>query len=145
MPIRPDAASTSVEAQRSNSFPCSGSPDSPTITARWTDCAATGAARAQSRHANANPFVSSWIIVTVASNLRSTRVGPGCLRQADGAAVAPFRAQQSKKQHQHDRHVPQLALLDRGDRKSTRLNSSHQIISYAVFCLKKKKNKKQKK
>src|SRR5258708_22006384 len=27
------------------------------------------------------------------------------------------------------------------DRKSTRLNSSHQIISYAVFCLKKKKNK----
>src|SRR5258708_31796076 len=29
-------------------------------------------------------------------------------------------------------------LLSR-DRKSTRLNSSHQIISYAVFCLKKKK------
>src|SRR5947208_11484759 len=27
-----------------------------------------------------------------------------------------------------------------GDRKSTRLNSSHQIISYAVFCLKKKKH-----
>src|SRR5207244_4670862 len=29
-----------------------------------------------------------------------------------------------------------------GDRKSTRLNSSHQIISYAVFCLKKKKHSK---
>src|SRR5690625_6625297 len=29
------------------------------------------------------------------------------------------------------------------DRKSTRLNSSHVAISYAVFCLKKKKNKKQ--
>src|SRR5438552_12764376 len=28
---------------------------------------------------------------------------------------------------------------NRTDRKSTRLNSSHQIISYAVFCLKKKK------
>src|SRR2546427_2579972 len=28
---------------------------------------------------------------------------------------------------------------DRGDRKSTRLNSSHSQISYAVFCLKKKK------
>src|SRR5258708_11728052 len=28
---------------------------------------------------------------------------------------------------------------DETDRKSTRLNSSHQIISYAVFCLKKKK------
>src|SRR3712207_8075164 len=30
-------------------------------------------------------------------------------------------------------------LLDREDRKSTRLNSSHANISYAVFCLKKKK------
>src|SRR5436190_20773061 len=30
------------------------------------------------------------------------------------------------------------------DRKSTRLNSSHTVISYAVFCLKKKKNKKTK-
>src|SRR5258708_15035429 len=29
---------------------------------------------------------------------------------------------------------------NRKDRKSTRLNSSHQIISYAVFCLKKKKD-----
>src|SRR5258708_31936466 len=31
----------------------------------------------------------------------------------------------------------ELAVLN-ADRKSTRLNSSHQIISYAVFCLKKK-------
>src|SRR5947207_12653437 len=29
--------------------------------------------------------------------------------------------------------------LDKKDRKSTRLNSSHTVISYAVFCLKKKK------
>src|SRR5688500_19506837 len=35
-----------------------------------------------------------------------------------------------------------LALLNAGDRKSTRLNSSHLVISYAVFCLKKKKNNK---
>src|SRR5215211_8755453 len=31
------------------------------------------------------------------------------------------------------------AARPRGDRKSTRLNSSHTVISYAVFCLKKKK------
>src|SRR2546426_4308879 len=31
----------------------------------------------------------------------------------------------------------------RADRKSTRLNSSHLVISYAVFCLKKKKKKKE--
>src|SRR5256885_12183173 len=30
------------------------------------------------------------------------------------------------------------AALELGDRKSTRLNSSHLVISYAVFCLKKK-------
>src|SRR2546427_9429518 len=30
---------------------------------------------------------------------------------------------------------------EKGDRKSTRLNSSHSQISYAVFCLKKKKKK----
>src|SRR5258708_38251000 len=32
-----------------------------------------------------------------------------------------------------------MGLEEQRDRKSTRLNSSHQIISYAVFCLKKKK------
>src|SRR5699024_11854486 len=33
-----------------------------------------------------------------------------------------------------------VAYQNNGDRKSTRLNSSHVSISYAVFCLKKKKN-----
>src|SRR5438876_4935141 len=37
---------------------------------------------------------------------------------------------------------PRSIDLRRGDRKSTRLNSSHPSISYAVFCLKKKKKKK---
>src|SRR5258708_26987773 len=41
----------------------------------------------------------------------------------------------------HHRIADLIGDLDRlgVDRKSTRLNSSHQIISYAVFCLKKKK------
>src|SRR5256886_5922126 len=34
-----------------------------------------------------------------------------------------------------------LSTPNRSDRKSTRLNSSHSQISYAVFCLKKKKKK----
>src|SRR3712207_6971367 len=37
------------------------------------------------------------------------------------------------------RPVPHLQRAGRRDRKSTRLNSSHANISYAVFCLKKKK------
>src|SRR5256885_9970704 len=36
-----------------------------------------------------------------------------------------------------------FAGLVPGDRKSTRLNSSHLVISYAVFCLKKKKKTKE--
>src|SRR5256885_3142245 len=46
-------------------------------------------------------------------------------RQRGGGGVRP------------DRHQGQLHLG--ADRKSTRLNSSHLVISYAVFCLKKKK------
>src|SRR5258708_9362848 len=40
-------------------------------------------------------------------------------------------------------HVDDVVVFvdDLLDRKSTRLNSSHQIISYAVFCLKKKKKR----
>src|SRR2546422_5254253 len=43
-----------------------------------------------------------------------------------------------------DQAAPQALLVQRlgdGDRKSTRLNSSHGYISYAVFCLKKKKDR----
>src|SRR5690348_17876666 len=39
------------------------------------------------------------------------------------------------------RHARQRSELSPEDRKSTRLNSSHPSISYAVFCLKKKKRK----
>src|SRR5437763_5440430 len=41
------------------------------------------------------------------------------------------------------RCTPAAGLSSRGDRKSTRLNSSHRCISYAVFCLKKKKQENQ--
>src|SRR2546427_4031900 len=44
--------------------------------------------------------------------------------------------------HRSDRGPGAPARLDGGDRKSTRLNSSHSQISYAVFCLKKKKKNK---
>src|SRR5258708_11583887 len=47
-------------------------------------------------------------------------------------------AQLIPNNHIYDRSIAVYA--DRTDRKSTRLNSSHQIISYAVFCLKKKNN-----
>src|SRR2546426_3814280 len=44
----------------------------------------------------------------------------------------------------HQQRLPDVrrAREPHPDRKSTRLNSSHLVISYAVFCLKKKKKKK---
>src|SRR6266446_2802769 len=41
--------------------------------------------------------------------------------------------------HSLPRRQRKRLMRDVGDRKSTRLNSSHLVISYAVFCLKKKK------
>src|SRR5258708_23606656 len=71
------------------------------------------------------------------------------LQRADVAPLAPDDASLHVVGRQrHGRHgalgdvLTRVALdggrAHRGDRKSTRLNSSHQIISYAVFCLKKK-------
>src|SRR2546427_7457254 len=48
--------------------------------------------------------------------------------------IAPFRVREPPPPPRH--RAP-------GDRKSTRLNSSHSQISYAVFCLKKKKSRTQ--
>src|SRR5690348_17440805 len=59
-----------------------------------------------------------------------------------GAALAS-RQGRHRQQPGAEGHAPLChCRLVRGDRKSTRLNSSHPSISYAVFCLKKKKKKK---
>src|SRR5919205_656791 len=67
---------------------------------------------------------------------------PELLRADDPPAVPVRPVQAAGAAHRRD-GVPghQAAAHDlvRGDRKSTRLNSSHTVMSYAVFCLKKKK------
>src|SRR5437762_11296916 len=75
---------------------------------------------------------------------RGRRVAPHCSRRGgDGLRrlppprrPAPRRERSGGKDRPTgtDRPIPR-------DRKSTRLNSSHRCISYAVFCLKKKKKK----
>src|SRR3712207_7414915 len=72
-------------------------------------------------------------------------------RDGDAPEGAQLRARRRVPVQQHRLHAgghhraarerQVAARLRRGDRKSTRLNSSHATISYAVFCLKKKKKR----
>src|SRR2546426_2223536 len=74
------------------------------------------------------------------SHQRDRRHARPCVvvvRQRDGLLGALRRPARL-----HRRNVSKRSLRDlppEADRKSTRLNSSHLVISYAVFCLKKKK------
>src|SRR5688500_19747960 len=65
--------------------------------------------------------------------------------RADAGRLVTARADHLELVDGDRRLALEDAALDVLDRKSTRLNSSHLVISYAVFCLKKKKNKKHKK
>src|SRR2546426_8561833 len=69
----------------------------------------------------------------------------GCQRAFRHARVEEFRPAHVHRKYALFRRLRKRygnrALALRRDRKSTRLNSSHLVISYAVFCLKKKKKK----
>src|SRR5437763_6801343 len=73
---------------------------------------------------------------------RSDRLQPlalGRFRPARGRIRPPGRGRRGTD---GGRHRATSTPTRRSDRKSTRLNSSHRCISYAVFCLKKKKKQK---
>src|SRR5688572_31828144 len=65
---------------------------------------------------------------------RSRFPGPEHLYPIEAVHEAEIRRERNGRQKQ-------VVRLTTEDRKSTRLNSSHSQISYAVFCLKKKKSK----
>src|SRR5258708_8409623 len=65
---------------------------------------------------------------------------PIALVQLDAGDVIDVAVREHDRVHGRGRPRPCTRSCSR-DRKSTRLNSSHQIISYAVFCLKKKTKK----
>src|SRR2546422_4719840 len=72
-------------------------------------------------------------------------VGERCVAQSEDAGIGPGlpALEPGDVELQGSKRLAQLVVdlpRDAGDRKSTRLNSSHGYISYAVFCLKKKKN-----
>src|SRR2546421_5454907 len=74
---------------------------------------------------------------------RSLRTAPGCDPAAAGGADVRGHGPQAHADGGRPRAAARPGPGGAGpDRKSTRLNSSHDQISYAVFCLKKKKKNK---
>src|SRR2546426_9238882 len=67
---------------------------------------------------------------------RFLRSSSQAARRGDPLALIPGAGVHREQVRRFDEHRSAVA---HGDRKSTRLNSSHLVISYAVFCLKKKK------
>src|SRR5256884_3171878 len=62
-------------------------------------------------------------------------------RNSQRRTAAAWRIENARAKRQAEtREVLQYGALDYGDRKSTRLNSSHGYISYAVFCFKNTSN-----
>src|SRR2546430_3874472 len=78
------------------------------------------------------------ICKTGGTSLRCTKADSQ--RQAEeDCRVQEGRAQETGSQQSETENTAASHAGSQGDRKSTRLNSSHSQISYAVFCLKKKK------
>src|SRR2546430_4590229 len=72
---------------------------------------------------------------------RSIHAGSVAERDGDDFYNATVVFGPNGRQIAHYRKIHLFDVDAPGDRKSTRLNSSHSQISYAVFCLKKKKTK----
>src|SRR5258708_31537868 len=84
--------------------------------------------RSPAKHLTEGEYYGAWCRILKAAG--ATHVGTHGIRHRSATDIAnsgiPVKVGMALTAH-------------KTDRKSTRLNSSHQIISYAVFCLKKKK------
>src|SRR5258708_22367880 len=79
-------------------------------------------------------FQPKYVFAAIDAGCAAVRVNPGNIKAFDDKVAEIARAASAAG-------IPIRIGVNAGsleDRKSTRLNSSHQIISYAVFCLKKK-------
>src|SRR5689334_23446051 len=86
-------------------------------------------------------FRSLTVQVTDCMQVLWRLIDPAGARRNPGQANLKSRSRDCNSRKKFSRQV----VADLGeDRKSTRLNSSHSSISYAVFCLKKKKKTKKK-
>ena len=114
--FQPDGRSSSVAAQELFGSALAGE----TAVFEWTHCDLQGI-----------EFICELHLVRLPATGRS-------LVQVSLTDISQRKQEEAKLRQQQAElaHVSRLSIIDR---KSTRLNSSHVVISYAVFCLKKKK------
>src|SRR5256885_2361402 len=97
------------------------------------------AARSVHAPAKVPPSVLTQVVGVVALALGASLLSVTVKTMVAASAVDEIPAHESSSKEK--RHFAARHLRKNADRKSTRLNSSHLVISYAVFCLKKKKKK----
>src|SRR5690348_17495612 len=97
------------------------------------------------RHPRSTLFPYTTLFRSIAVEVLGPEMGSGlavdqlCV-DPDTAASLPDAAVEHIADAEFPRHIPHIDRAALVDRKSSRLNSSHPSISYAVFCLKKKNN-----
>src|SRR3989475_11440588 len=82
------------------------------------------------------PVIDHWWQTETGWPIGANCVGLGMLPVKPGSPTRPVPGYDVRVLGEDNQEMPAGQI---GDRKSTRLNSSHSQISYAVFCLKKKK------
>src|SRR5947208_7319091 len=84
----------------------------------------------------AQEAMANFIVESVIGDATGAAEGARCVGEPPSARY--YLSALAPREVDFEVGTVHLARREGGDRKSTRLNSSHQIISYAVFCLKKK-------
>src|SRR5438034_3323018 len=93
-----------------------------------------------SLYLRSSPLVLSFFVLMIQRPPRSTLFPYTTLfRSESEKALALLNELYRRFDDAAEEHGIERVRTTRQDRKSTRLNSSHTVISYAVFCLKKKK------
>src|SRR5438105_5264268 len=90
------------------------------------------------------PYTTLFRSVVLVEAEKQALDTPKLREQLGRLGGTPFRLGEVVNKLADGKNHLSLELVDHLDRKSTRLNSSHEWISYAVFCLKKKNNEKHK-
>src|SRR2546426_3520557 len=111
------------------------------VVIRWTKYEYGMTATNASETAAWNSQTERWVARSAPSDMPAASIP--CARNQPTGDHAAHAGRTAARRHASMTNPVTLMTRSR-DRKSTRLNSSHLVISYAVFCLKKKKKKKSK-